>query len=105
MIGAASFEFAPPAHGAIGWKDEDRKAVGEFCVPIAAGALEFGGALALRDPLYVIEKTLSGSEGCRHSRDFFRIEGAEIVDQNIQRPAIADHVVGRENHRRAIRPG
>jgi hypothetical protein len=102
VIGAARVEFAAAAYGMIGWKDEDGKAIREFCMPIAAGVFEFGGALTLRHALHVTEETFGRLERCGRIREFFRIESAKVMDEDIQRPAIADKVVRGEDYCRGI---
>ena len=84
MIETARAEFTPRAPGAIGRKHEHGETIFEFRMPIAAGFLEFVGALARGYALHVIGVTLRGLQGCGRARNFFRIESAKIVDQDIQ---------------------
>ena len=76
VIGAARVEFAAAAYGMIGWKDEDA--------------------------LHVTEETFGRLERCGRIREFFRIESAKVMDEDIQRPAIADKVVRGEDYCRGI---
>ena len=66
-------------------------------MPIAGGFLEFAGAVARGHGLNVLGITLGRLQESGSAREFFRIESAEIVDQDIQRPTVADDVVRRED--------
>ena len=104
MIEAARIEFTPRSPWMIGRKFQHGETLFEFRMPIVPGFLEFVRAVALSCAQCVIDIAPGSLQGCGYARNFFRIESAKIVNQDILRPSVTDDMVRGENNRRAIGP-